>query len=324
MSFSKIVKEEVIKKNIFKKETKSFLQGLFLSTGSLIIADGKLSFIISNENESVIEFAKMKLETLFAGVDVQIIKVVKSFKQKERFELSVSDYDLNQEILEFLGIIIKDKKGSIDISDVADKEFMASKDKMIAFLAGIFLGTGTVSVPSELGEKRRYGYHLEMVLSSKNQSNIVCEALSNFEIFPKEIERNEQYVVYLKNSDTICDILSLLGANKVVLDVLNQRVSRDMNNMTNRQMNCYTANVDKTMTAAVKQMIAIEIIQNTIGIESLPDNLAETALVRLANPESSLKDLLTALGNKITKGALAQRFNKIIEIANELGDNDVK
>lgn len=324
MSFSQNVKEEIIKKNIFKKETKAFLQGLFLSAGSLIISNKKLSFILSNENENVILVAKNKIESIFPETEFNISKVVKSFKQKERFELSVSGEELNLKILTFLGIISKDKEGSFDISDVADKSFMKSIDSMTAFLTGTFLGTGTLSVPSEVLEKKSYGYHFEIVLSSKSQADIVSEIFSNLNIFPKQIERNELFVIYLKNCDMICDTLTAFGASKSALDILNQKVSRDVNNNTNRQMNCFSANVDKTMTAAVKQMIAIETIQNTIGIESLPENLQETALVRLANPESPLKDLLVALDGKISKGALSQRFNKIIEIAKELGENDAK
>lgn len=324
MSFSKIVKEEIIKKNIFKKETKSFLQGLFLSAGSLIISNKKLSFILSNENENVIMFAKSKIEEVFSGLEFNVSKVVKSFKQKERFELSVIGENENINILTYLGIISRDNDGAYEISDVADKSFMKSENTMTAFLSGAFLGTGTISIPSDTLEKKSYGYHLELVLSTKSQADIVSEIFSNLDIFPKQVERNELYVIYLKNCDMVCDTITILGASKCALDILNQKVNRDVNNATNRQMNCFSANIDKTMTAAVKQMIAIETIQKTIGIESLPENLQETALARIANPESPLKDLIVALNGKISKGALSQRFNKIIEIANELGDNDAK
>ena len=89
-------------------------------------------------------------------------------------------------------------------------------------------------------------------------------------------------------------------------------------------MNCISANIDKAVNAALKQMKAIEIIQNTIGLENLPDTLSEAALARLANPDGSLKELLMAIDNKISKGALAQRFDKIIKLSEELGDNDGK
>ena len=100
---------------------------------------------------------------------------------------------------------------------------------------------------------------------------------------------------------------------------MSQKVTRDVNNNTNRQVNCIAANIGKAVNAAVKQMKAIEVIQNTIGIENLPETLSEAALARIANPEGSLKELLMALDNKISKGALAQRFDKIIKLAEELG-----
>lgn len=321
MSFAKNVKEEIIKKSIFKEEPLSLLQGLFLSAGSLVISNSRLYFLVSNENENVINLVKNYLEKCFDGVQTNIIKVVKNFKQKERFEISVESDESNDKILKGLGII-KNIDGENEISDVCDKSFMASENKMLAFLIGMFLGAGTISIPSfELGEKK-YGYHFEIVLNSKNQADVVCEIFSMFDIFAKQVNRNEQFVVYLKNNEVICDILLLFGADKSYMNVTAQKISRDMNNKTNRQMNCYTANMDKSMNAAVKQMIAIETIQNTIGIENLPENLIETALARLSNPEASLKDLLSVLDNKITKGALSQRFNKIIEIANSLGDDN--
>ena len=136
------------------------------------------------------------------------------------------------------------------------------------------------------------------------------------------MERGDEYIIYLKNSEIICDVLGLFGANKTVLDLLNKKVDRDMNNLMNRQINCISANLDKTVNASLKQIKAIEIIQNTIGLENLPDALCETALLRLGNPEASLNDLLSLMETKISKGALAQRFDKIIKLANELGDKD--
>ena len=101
-------------------------------------------------------------------------------------------------------------------------------------------------------------------------------------------------------------------------------MSRDVSNNTNRQINCISANIDKTVNAALKQLKAIEVIQNTIGLENLPDTLSEAALLRLGNPEASLKDLLSLMEVKVSKGALAQRFDKIIKLAEELGENDAK
>ena len=323
MSFSKNVKDEIIKKNVHKAESKALVQGLFLSSGSLVISGGKLSFLVSNESENVILYLKQKLVELYGNIEIDIVQIVKSFKNKERYELSVQE-EQNEKILKDLGIVSINGDGETDFSDVCDKSFVKNEAKMQAFLTGVFLGSGSLSVPNESGEKRKYGYHLEMVMTSKEQVDLIAEILSNFDIFPKIVERNELFVLYLKNSELICDTLQLFGASKTLLDLMNQKVSRDVNNNANRQVNCISANIDKAVNAALKQMRAIEVIQNTIGLENLPDTLSEAALARLANPEGSLKELLMALDNKISKGALAQRFDKIIKLAEELGENDGK
>jgi len=322
MSFSKTIKDEIIKRNIYKKEPMSLIQGIFMCAGSLVISGGSLSFVVSSENENVINFLNSLLKQVYNDVQTDIAKIVKSFKTKERFEISVFDPD--KLILKDLKIVSENKDGEMTISELCDLSFMKSKDSMLAFLTGAFLGSGSLSVPDENKNKKSYGYHFEISTSSKELADTLAEILSNFDIFPKMVERNQMFVIYLKNCDIICDTLSLFGANKVVLDMLNLRVSRDMNNLTNRQINCISANIDKTVNAALKQIEAIEIIQNIIGIENLPETLNEAALLRLSNPEGSLKDLLVAQGNKISKGALAQRFDKIIKLAEELGEKDDK
>lgn len=321
MSFSKTVKEEIIKKNLYKKEPLALLQGLILSAGSLIISNNKLSFVVSNESESVIEYLKQKLISYFGEIEIQIVKSVKSFKNKERYELAVGE-EFNDKILRELGIVLTNEQGDTEFSDVCDKSFLKTNDLMLAFLTGVFLGTGSLSVPQENSEKRKYGYHFEIDVTSKEQADLIAEIFSNFDIFPKIVERGEMFVIYLKNSDVICDALGLFGASKSILDLMNQRVSRDMNNTTNRQINCINANIDKTVNASLKQVRAIEVIQNTIGLENLPDTLNEAALLRLSNPEASLKDLISIMETKISKGALAQRFDKIIKLAEELGENN--
>lgn len=318
MSYSNTVKEEIIKKNIYKKEPTALSQGIFLSAGSLVISEGKFSFVVSNENENVINFLAETLKQVSPNVQTELSKVVKNFKNKERFDLKIVEED--NFTLKKLAIVAENSDGEYDVSDVADLSFMKSKNSMLAFLTGIFLGCGSLSVPTE--NKKSNGYHFEMSLSSKKQADLVAEIMSDFDIFPKVIERSGMFVLYLKNCETICDCLNLFGASKVVLDLLNLRVSRDKSSLTNRQINCINANIDKTVNAALKQMNAIEVIQNTLGLENLPDTLNEAALIRIANPEGSLSELVTAMGNKISKGALAQRFDKIIKLAEDLSDDE--
>lgn len=320
MSVAGNIKSEIIKKNPYKNQEKSILLGVFLSCGNLIVSREGVRFSLSSDFEEVINFCKNVLEKRYEGSSFDISKVVRSFKNKERFELY--SIEKGEEILKDLGILFTDQEGLVAISDMGDKSFMKNELEMKAFLTGLFLGSGTLSVPSELSGKKTYGYHFEINLQTKNQANLVSELFSNFDIFPKCVERGEEFVVYLKNSETICDVLALFGANKTVLELMNKKVNRDMSNLMNRQINCISANLDKTVNASLKQIKAIEIIQNTIGIESLPETLCEAALLRLGNPEASLNDLLSLMETKISKGALAQRFDKIIKLSNELGDKD--
>ena len=148
MSFSKNVKDEIIKKNIFKAEAKAIVQGLFLSSGSLVISGGRLSFLVSNENENVILFLKQRLIELYGDFEIDVVQIVKSFKNKERYELSVQE-DYNEIILKDLGIVLTNEDGETVFSDVCDKGYLKDDQKMQEFLACVFLGSGSVSVPSE-------------------------------------------------------------------------------------------------------------------------------------------------------------------------------
>lgn len=320
MSLSGNIKLEIMKKNVYKTQSKSVLQGIFMSSGSLIVSNSGISFSLSSELEEIIGYVRAILTKNYPEATFDVAKVVRSFKNKERFELVSKDK--SEEVLKDLGILFIDEQGLTQISDVCDKAFLKNETEMKAFLTGLFLGSGSLSVPCETLNKKTYGYHFEVNLQTKNQADLVAEIFSNFDIFPKIVERGEEFIVYLKNSDSICDALGLFGANKTVLDLMNKKVDRDMSNLMNRQVNCISANLDKTVNASLKQMKAIEIIQNTIGLENLPDNLCEAALLRLSNPEASLSDLLSLMETKISKGALAQRFDKIIKLSNELGEKN--
>lgn len=318
MSISASIKQEIIRKNVHKLQDKSVLQGFFIACGNLIVSNSGITFSVSSEMEEIIDFIKALLSKRYPDIDFEISKVVRSFKNKQRYELCAKNS--SEIILKDFGILFVNNEGLTEISDVADRAFLKNENEMKAFLTGLYLGSGSLSVPCETNKKRTYGYHFELNLQTKNQADLVAEIFSNFDIFPKIVERGEEFIVYLKNSDLICDAISLFGASKTVLDLMNKKVDRDMSNLMNRQVNCISANLDKTVNASIKQVKAIEIIQNTIGLENLPETLCEAALLRLGNPEASLNDLLSLMETKISKGALAQRFDKIIKLSNELGE----
>lgn len=162
------------------------------------------------------------------------------------------------------------------------------------------------------------GYSLEFVLRDEHSANIVTTLLLEHNFNLKKIKRQNNFVVYTKNSNTISDLLVLLGATYAALDIQNSLAIREMRNNVNRQNNCFESNLDKTLDASAMQLNAINYIIDNYTIDYLSENLREVALARIANPDISLNDLRTLLGNKISRAGIKYRLDKIIEIYNKL------
>ena len=162
------------------------------------------------------------------------------------------------------------------------------------------------------------GYNLEFVLKDEHLANVVLELLSIHNFNLKKIKRQSNYVVYTKNSNTISDLLVLLGATYTALEVQNSLAIREMRNNINRQNNCFESNLEKTLDASTAQLEAINYIIDNYSIDYLSENLREVALARIANPDISLNELRTLMDNKISRAGIKYRLDKIIEIYNKL------
>ena len=182
-----------------------------------------------------------------------------------------------------------------------------------AFLRGLFLGTGCIVDPNT-------DYHFEVTAKTKKNANSILEIINNILRFEaKLIKRSAHlYVIYIKESEQISMVLSYLGANKALFDYENIRVERSIKNNINRSINCETANLTKTISAAYKQLIAIEKLEKNNMIEKLPQELKEICHLRKENPEMSLGDLASLCSSKISKSGINHRLNKIIDIASKI------
>ena len=162
------------------------------------------------------------------------------------------------------------------------------------------------------------GYSLEFVLKDEHSAETVITLLkeNNFEL--KKIKRQNNFVIYTKNSNIISDLFVLLGASYTSLEIQNNLAIREMRNNINRQNNCFESNLDKTLDASAIQLTAINYIIENYSIECLSENLREVALMRLANPDVSLNDLKTLLNNKISRAGIKYRLDKIIELYKKL------
>ena len=180
-----------------------------------------------------------------------------------------------------------------------------------AFIRGAFLAAGSVNNPEK-------SYHMEIVCASEDKAEQIKEIINSFGLESKVINRKKTYVIYLKEGAQIVDLLNIMEAPVALMELENVRILKEMRNSVNRMVNCETANINKTVSAAVKQTEDIQFIQNTIGLKKLPDNLREIAEVRLAYPNSSLKELGDLLSVPLGKSGVNHRLRKLSEIAEKL------
>lgn len=180
-----------------------------------------------------------------------------------------------------------------------------------SFLRGAFLAGGSVTDPA----KR---YHLELVTDHYNVSRETYSLLLEMGFEPKEATRKGNFVNYFKQSSAIEDFLTTIGAPLSAMELMSRKVEKDMRNSINRKVNCDTANVTKTVDAAMLQIDAIEKIVTGTGLDSLPDKLRETAVLRLNNPEMSLTELAGI--SSLTKSCLNHRLRKLVELSGRIDD----
>ena len=183
-----------------------------------------------------------------------------------------------------------------------------------AFIRGAFLASGSISDPEK-------GYHFEIVCSTESGAEHLRELIASFDIEARITKRKKHFILYIKEGSQIADILSVMEAHVALMNFENIRILKEMRNSVNRQVNCETANLNKTVSAAVKQIEDIRYIQQTIGFEQLPENLAEIAGLRLEQPGTTLKELGEMLNPPVGKSGVNHRLRKLSMIAEELRDN---
>ena len=179
-----------------------------------------------------------------------------------------------------------------------------------AYLRGLFLRAGSISDPEKM-------YHLEFACESRDFAIRLKEILSSYNLRAKIVERKGHSVVYLKDSSQIADFLALIQANTSLFSLENTMIVKDVRNAVNRKVNCETANIQKTVSASVSQIEAIEYIRDHIGFDKLPDSLKEIARLRFENPEDSLVSLGARMNPPIGKSGVNHRLRKLRKIAEE-------
>ena len=318
MSFSRDSKLEILESEMEDDSSYiAFLSGLFHSSGEIGKENGEFYVSIVFDIDELFPYVKRIVQKLYGeSVEKEL---------GEQYAISKNNfYELRFDVKRFQQLLLD--VGVIDFSNGLSFKFEINNSLILedasrrAFVKGVYIGASTSSIKFSSGANKTEstGYHLEFV--SKNHDFLIefSSILAGYNIIGKIFERKGDFVFYLKDVSAIMDLLALVGANQSVLNLSNELVTRELRNKVNRQVNCINVNINNTVAASLKQVEAINTIISTVGLESLPEDLQEVAVLRLANPEESLEELLKLSTIKLTRSGLNHRFRKILKIAKEL------
>lgn len=294
MSFSSNIKEEISKLNNFKEKNiiAYELIGYFI-TNNITILKNKIRY--STENEYNINRLNKLLKTLDIDYNIQMQGKLYVITFKKEY---LEEY---QDIIQIDNLNIKINP----LTEIIDEQ------ETKAIVRGSFLGSGSISNPNNK-------YHFEIIFNCQENAIKVKNMLETYEIKSKELERTNGYSLYIKEGEEISKILAFIGASTAVLKFEEIRVIKDTRNNINRLVNCETANLNKTVSAAVKQIESIKILKKNNKFMNLNESLKEIAELRIENPDASLIELGKLLKSPLGKSGVNYRLNKIIEIANEM------
>lgn len=307
-SYASEVKKELTSIEVHPEHAKAELAAFLRMNAVLSRHDGQMSLDIVTENPAIARRIFSLIKTAY-GFEPQLI-VTRKMKLKKNHQYLVRVAQMVSEIMADLEIY-SPKKGFI--TGVPDK-IKYSEQRSMSYLRGAFLASGSVNNP----ETSRY--HLEIYCTYANHSQDLQGIMNKyFDLNAKVTARRSGSIVYLKEAEKIGDFLHVVGAVNAMLAFEDLRIMRDMRNSVNRLVNCDTANLRKTASAAAKQVEDIELIDQKQGLESLPEKLASLARFRLQHPELSLKELAEQVPDgPISKSGVNHRLKKLHEIAENL------
>ena len=297
MSFSSDIKQELNKSNsLTNKENVKFELIGYLITANTNVIKGKNIKFSTESDYNINRFSKL-LSNLEINHDIDV--------NGKTFNIVTKAFDIDK--LEFLEI--RDEKVFLksEIEDIGNDR--KAEEKKRAFIRGSFLGAGSINNPEN-------SYHLEIVLSNENNLEILQNILRYFDVHTKELITKNRYSIYIKEGEEISKLLALIGANKAVMQFEDIRIQKEMRGKVNRIVNCETANLNKTINAAIEQIAAIKKLQKEGKFNKLDEHLKEIATLRIENPDMSLVELGKQLKEPVGKSGVNYRLKKIMEIAN--------
>lgn len=306
MSFAADVKKELTTLEVHREHARSELAALIRMNGSLSIVNQQFVLNVQTENAAIARRIYSLLKDHYEVRSELLVR--KKMKLKKNNVYIVRLKQDTKSVLADLDIL----DGMMFNTHVSE-EIIGNAQKMRSYLRGAFMASGSVNNP----ETSRY--HLEIFSIYEEHNDDVCQMLNYYDLNARTLERRNGYISYLKGAERIADFLTLIGATNSMLKFEDVRIVRDMRNSVNRLVNCETANLNKTIDAASKQIENIQYIESTVGLSSLPGKLQEIAELRLEYPEVSLKELGEMIpSGAISKSGINHRIRKINEFADKL------
>ncbi|QHT58905.1 DNA-binding protein WhiA [Paenibacillus lycopersici] len=282
------------------------LSALIRMNGSVSLSSRKVILDISTENAAIARRIYSLIKKQFA-VHTELL-VRKKMRLKKNNVYIVRIPARVQEILSELKIV---SEGFV-FNQGIDKEIIRKSCCKRSYLRGAFLAGGSVNNPEGSS------YHLEIATMYEEHCQALVELANKFDLNARCIERKKGFIFYMKEGEKIIELLSIIGAHQALFKFEDVRIMRDMRNSVNRIVNCETANLNKTIGAAVRQIDNIKLLEREIGLESLPEKLREVAHIRLAHPDLNLTEVGEMLKGKVSKSGVNHRLRKIDELAEKI------
>lgn len=312
MSFSSEVKEELSRQIPGARHCQIAELAAILSVcGQVCISEEEqFQVIIQTENVSVARKYFTILKKTFKIEAVIRIRKNSYLKKATVYRVEVTSHEDTVRILQATKFMTSGLEIAEDLSTM--NRLVIQKDCCKrAFLRGTFLAAGSISDPEK-------SYHLEIVCNTKERALQVQSILKELELDARIVARKKNQVVYLKEGSQIVELLGLMEAGISLMNLENIRILKEISNNVNRKVNCETANIGKTVSAAVKQIEDIRYIETYIGFSQLARGLEEVAVLRLQYQDATLKELGEMLNPPVGKSGVNHRLRKLSKIAEEL------
>ncbi|WP_026672303.1 DNA-binding protein WhiA [Alkalihalobacterium bogoriense] len=308
MSFAAKTKKELTQLESDECCVRAELAALLRMNGTLSYSSQKLSLDISTENAAIARRIYILIKKLYRTIDIELL-VQKKMRLKKNNVYLVRITENTRLLLEELSIIGEGFTFIREISpDIIEKTCCKR-----AYLRGAFLAGGSVNHPETSS------YHLEIFSLYEEHNQSICELMNVFDLKAKILERKKGFITYIKESEKITEFLNIIGAHQALLYFEDVRIMKDMRNSVNRLVNCETANLNKTVGAAMRQVENIRLIDEEIGLDQLPERLREIAKLRVEHQDVTLKELGEMMSSgKVSKSGVNHRLRKLDEIADRI------